>query len=73
MTAKILRRREIVENPEGVPYAIPMLIECCCGNELEVPHFTNECECCGALYNSWAQQLRAQQEWEDDDSYDPEV
>jgi hypothetical protein len=71
MPAKILRPREIIgATEEHGRYAIPMLIECSCGNEVEVPDFTNECECCHALWNSWGQGLRPQSEWEEDDVYD---
>jgi hypothetical protein len=50
---------------------IPTLIKCYCGEEFEIPFFTNECTKCGALYNSYAQSLRPQEEWEEDDIDDP--
>jgi len=46
------------------------IIDCekCC-EEVELPYFTNECDC-GALYNPFGQSLKPVEEW--DESYDDE-
>lgn len=44
-------------------YTEPAVI-CCehCGHHLEIPDFTNTCEC-GADYNGWGQRLAAREQW----------
>lgn len=37
--------------------------ECDCGTEVELGHFTNTCENCGADYNSSGQQLAPRSQW----------
>lgn len=46
-------------------YFQPTIIRCSCGEELEVPSFTNECDC-GALYNSFGQSLAPRDQWEEE-------
>jgi hypothetical protein len=40
----------------------PALWKCDCGEELELPDFTNTCEC-GADYNSAGQRLAPREQW----------
>ena len=45
-------------------------LECHCGDLVYCNSFTNECECCGALYNAFGQMLAPPDQWDDDDRYD---
>lgn len=46
-------------------YREPMVIKCYCGQELEVPEFTNKCDC-GRFYNSFGQELCHPSNWGED-------
>jgi hypothetical protein len=35
----------------------------CCGDELELPDFTNTCPHCGSDYNSSGQRLAPREQW----------
>ena len=41
-------------------------ITCDCGEQLDINHFTNECEC-GKLYNNFGQELAPVNEWDPED------
>ena len=41
---------------------VPAVWRCDCGAELEIPNFTNTCEC-GADYNSSGQRLAPREQW----------
>jgi len=42
---------------------VPALWRCECGNELEIPNFTNTCQKCGIDYNSSGQMLAHRSQW----------
>lgn len=41
-------------------------ITCDCGATVYLGGFTNECDGCGKLYNSFGNELRPRSEWEED-------
>jgi len=45
-------------------YFVHSIGECSCGRQIELAHFTNDCEC-GLLYNSCGQQLAPRHMWEE--------
>lgn len=50
----------------GNSYVEPAIGRCDCGAEVVLDDpMTNECEKCGALYNSSGQRLRPESEWEE--------
>jgi hypothetical protein len=63
----VFLNKSIDNNPVKQTYTkvIPTLIECDCGEQIELWDDVNECPKCKGLWNAWAQSLRPQNEWED--------
>lgn len=60
---KIIHQRSCEEFDSGRTYWHPAIGQCDCGAQVELAHFTNTCDRCGADYNSSGQRLASREFW----------
>lgn len=68
---KIIHPAYVEDLENGRTYRFPAIGQCDCGAQVELAHFTNCCDRCGADYNSSGQRLAPREFWGEDTGEHP--